>query len=197
MLKNLVVISGLISASQSVFAGSALEGSWRYLKMECSSGSPIKSNDQFTLNFSGILTFKASEMNFNMTIEAKMSPAYQEQITKQIQDTYQQLAPLPDSPEKQKAIEELKKSEEVVASYAAGHKCEMAQVRKYSVEGTVLRSTLISQTSTCDNTSNDSQSDGVEFDLNGNILKVISRPNLSQDGSCSIGDQEITIFEKM
>jgi hypothetical protein len=182
-------------ASVGAKAATGLEGEFKFTGFECSSGAPAKADlpgDGWDKKLSMSISLNSAQITSTMELFLKLSEEKGQGYIKTYQDAISQANQLPDSPQKQKYVDEANKAMESIKKFVAGSSCKETAVLNYSVSGNKIHTVPVSSSGTCDSTSSP-QSDAT-FILAGDILKVTSQ---SESNECPPGDSSITVFKRV
>lgn len=181
----------------SAFANTAIEGKYKFIGHECSSGAvpqPIFLGTGYSGSFSIDLDVSSSQLISNMSLQYKMDSVTGATYVKKIQDDISMTQQLPDSPEKQKSLAELQKSLDSLNQMISGYSCSQVDVLDYSLSGSSIHTVPVSQTGNCQ--SSDAKPSDSTIELAGGILKS-SAVQDSDSKICPKGDNVISVFQRV
>jgi hypothetical protein len=119
---------------------------------------------------------------------------------KRIQDSIALTKQQPDSPEKQKSLDDLANALKGVEQYAAGVSCTVKQTNAYTLDGSVLHTgPTVEGSSDCPGYGDDETQDiDSVIELNGNTMKVTDGAAIEgSSGLCPKGDKEVDTFTRI
>lgn len=182
-------------ASVGAKAATGLEGEYKFTGFECSSGAPAKTNlagEGWDMKLNMSASLNSAQITSTMELFLKLSEAKGQEYIKMYQDAISQTNQSPDSPQKQKSLDELNKNMASIKKFAAGSYCKTTAVLNYSVSGNKIHTVPVSSSGTCDSTP--STETDATFVLAGDILKVTSQ---SENKECPPGDSSITVLKRI
>lgn len=195
-----VMFASTSMISTVAFANTGLEGKYKYVSTQCSSGAPANMAPPAGIetSFKSELTFTSDQATLLIDLFFKYDGAAGAAQLQQIEDAIAYVQTLPDGPEKETNLKSLRDAEDLVKRMIAGLSCTMTTQSSYTVEGSTLHSGNNSVTTDCPGFEAGPVSPlfDATYQLSGNSLSFSDKPE-ENDVTCPKGDLIITNFERM